>query len=154
MTPNTLAALAGEWPAVVERLWPPAPRSVGRARRFLVRSLDAWGLPHLAESAELVVSELVTNAVRHARPPYGHVICTRFERLECGVRIEVHDACDHKPELREASADEESGRGLGLVEVLTGGQWGVSGRNGPGKALWAVCAGDGTGDAPLAGVVR
>jgi hypothetical protein len=58
MTPNTLAALAGEWPAVVERLWPPAPRSVGRARRFLVRSLDAWGLPHLAESAELVVSEL------------------------------------------------------------------------------------------------
>jgi anti-sigma regulatory factor (Ser/Thr protein kinase) len=145
MTPPTPAALAEERPSVVERLWPPAPLTVGRARQFLARHLDAWGLQQLTDSAELVVSELVTNAVRHAHPPYGNVISTRFERLESGVRIEVHDANNSKPEPREASAEEESGRGLGLVDALTGGHWGVSDRTGPGKVVWA-CISD-TGDA-------
>ena len=144
MTPRTPVVLAGEGPSVVEKLWPPAPLSVGRARRFLVQHLEVWGLPQLADSAQLIVSELVTNAVVHAHPPYGTLIATRFERLECGVRIEVHDAGDTKPERRDASADEESGRGLGLVDALTGGHWGVSDRDGPGKMLWAVCADDGT----------
>jgi anti-sigma regulatory factor (Ser/Thr protein kinase) len=118
-------------------MWPPAPRSVGRARQFLARHLDAWGLPQLTDSAQVIVSELVTNAVRHAHPPYGNLIGTRFERLPSGVRIEVHDCNGSKPERREASAEEESGRGLALVDQLTGGQWGVSDRNGPGKLVWA-----------------
>jgi hypothetical protein len=42
-------------------------------------------------------------------------------------------------------ADAESGRGLALVDALTGGQWGVAGRVGVGKMVWAVCADDGTG---------
>jgi anti-sigma regulatory factor (Ser/Thr protein kinase) len=121
----------------VEKLWPPAPQSVGRARRFLAQHLDAWGLPHLTDSATVIVSELVTNAVRHAHPPYGNLIATRFERLPSGVRIEVHDCSGSKPERREASAEEETGRGLALVDTLTGGQWGVSDRDGPGKAVWA-----------------
>jgi hypothetical protein len=62
------------------------------------------------------------------------------ERLEHGVRIEVHDASERKPELQRASADEQSGRGLALVDALTDGQWGVSARQGPGKLVWAVCA--------------
>ncbi len=146
MTPGLRIPPAGpavKGPAVVERRWPPSPRSVGRARRFLARQLDAWGLPHLTDSAVLVVSELVTNAVTHAHPPYGHVISTRFVRLESGVRIEVHDAGGGTPERREAAPEEESGRGLDLVDVLTGGRWGVSGREGPGKSVWAVCAEDG-----------
>ena len=92
----------------------------------------------------MIVSELVTNAITHAHPPYGNLISTRFERLESGVRIEVHDSSDSKPERREASAEAESGRGLGLVDALTGGHWGVSDRNGPGKMVWAICADDGT----------
>jgi two-component sensor histidine kinase len=87
--------------------------------------------------------ELVTNSVRHAREPRGHVIRTRFERLGRGVRIEVHDADDAKPEQRDASGDEESGRGLALVEAVTGGRWGVSDREGIGKLVWALCAEDG-----------
>jgi two-component sensor histidine kinase len=84
--------------------------------------------------------ELVTNAVEHAHPPYGHLIATRLERLDCGVRIEVHDANDNKPERLDVSADDESGRGLALVDVLTSGRWGVSDREGSGKMVWAVCA--------------
>ena len=143
MTPPAPAALAEERPSVVERRWPPAPLSVGRARQFVAEHLDAWGLPQLTDNAQVIVSELVTNAITHAYPPYGNLIATRFERLASGVRIEVHDPSDSKPERREASAEAESGRGLGLVDVLTGGHWGVSDRNGPGKVVWAVCAEDG-----------
>jgi two-component sensor histidine kinase len=110
---------------------------------LLVTNLDAWGLAQLAGTAELIVSELVTNAVRHAREPRGRLIWTRFERFECGVRIEVHDASDCKPECREVSAEAEGGRGLVLVDSLTGGRWGVSSREGVGKMIWAVCADDG-----------
>ena len=149
MAPGTSAALAGECPAVVEKLWPSVACSVGGARGFVAAHLDAWGLSQLADSAVLVVSELVTNAVVHAQSPYETLIATRLERLECGVRIEVHDRSGSKPERRDASADDESGRGLALVDALTGGHWGVSDRDGPGKMLWAVCADDGA-----AGVLR
>lgn len=148
MTGGAPGALAEESPAVVAKTWPHGPRSVGRARRLLAQHLGAWGMPQLADAAEVVLSELVTNSVRHARSPQGHLIGTRFERLACGVRIEVHDANERKPERREASADAEFGRGLVLVDALTGGQWGVSDRDGPGKMLWAICADDGTTESP------
>jgi len=105
---------------------------------LLAVRLVGWGLPELVDSAELVVSELVTNAVAHAHPPYGGGITTRFERLASGVRIEVYDASDRRPERREASGDEVSGRGLVWVDALTGGRWGVSERDGPGKCVWPV----------------
>jgi anti-sigma regulatory factor (Ser/Thr protein kinase) len=142
MTIGTLAAHVDEHPAVVVKTWPRSFRTVTRARHLLSEHLDAWGLSHLADAAELVVSELVTNAVNHARSPRGHLIATRFERLESSVRIEVHDASERKPERQEASADAEFGRGLALVEALTSGQWGVSVREGPGKMVWAVCSDD------------
>jgi anti-sigma regulatory factor (Ser/Thr protein kinase) len=150
MAPPAPAVPAGECPSVAEKLWPPAPQSVHRARHFLAQHLDAWGLPHLTDSAQVIVSELLTNAVRYAHPPYGNVIATRFERLESGVRIEVHDAGDGKPERREASADEEDGRGLCLVDALTGGQWGVSDREGPGKIVWAEYSDSGDSAAEVA----
>ncbi|SFE08486.1 Histidine kinase-like ATPase domain-containing protein [Actinacidiphila alni] len=137
------AAVAEEPSSVVVRMWPHGPRSVGRARRLLVHHLAAWDLAHLTDTAELIVSELVTNSVNHAREPRGRLIATRFERVDSGVRIEVHDANDHKPERREALSDEESGRGLALVDALTDGRWGVSDRPGVGKLVWAVCAGGG-----------
>ncbi len=143
MTPPAPATLAAQ-PFSVLKMWPPAPQSVGRTRQFLAQYLDACGLPQLKDTAELVLSELVTNALNHAFPPYGHLIGTRIERLGSSVRIEVHDPSESKPEPRDASTYAESGRGLALVDALTGGCWGVSDREGgPGKLVWAVCAEDG-----------
>lgn len=65
----------------------------------------------------------------------------------------MHDANENRPELRQLSADAESGRGLALVDALTGGRWGVSGRAGVGKLVWAECATDG-GDRGASGEVR
>lgn len=135
-------------PGVVVRTWPHGPRSVARARHLLVSTLASWDLPHLADSAALVVSELVTNSVRHAKVPRGRLIRTRFERLGTGIRIEVHDAPGIRPELRSAAPDAESGRGLALVDVITSGQWGVSERGGVGKLVWAVCADAGAARGP------
>lgn len=106
---------------------------------MLLAQLGLWGLDVLADDAVLVVSELVTNAVAHAHPPYGQVIVTRFERLAHGVRIEVHDVGERMPEFRGGAPDDaESGRGLVLVDALTEGQWGVKHQEGPGKTVWAV----------------
>ncbi|WP_333766483.1 ATP-binding protein [Streptomyces sp. IBSBF 2435] len=113
---------------------------------MLACHLVAWGLPGLVDTAGLVVSELVTNALTHGCPD-GHVLRTKFEPVEGGVRIEVHDAGPGKPERSEAPADAESGRGLDLVDVLTGGDWGVSDRNGVGKTVWAVCLSTGVAGA-------
>lgn len=138
-----LTVLDGPW-AVAYR-WPGDDRCVGVARRLLRRHLGVWGMAALADTAELVLSELATNAVRHASGPDDRLIETWFERMPDGsLRIEVHDADESKPERQEASDYAESGRGLVLVEALTDGRWGVSDRERPGKMLWAVCAGNGT----------
>lgn len=128
--------------SLVVKRWPNTPGSVHKARHLLRRQLRAWDCPQLTDSAELVLSELVTNCVRHARIPSGRLIETRYERLPDGVRIEVHDAGDTKPERREPSTDDDSGRGLTLVDALTDGHWGVSARTGVGKLVWAVCTDD------------
>ncbi|MGC5344092.1 ATP-binding protein [Streptomyces sp. DT171] len=142
-THGASAVGVGPSPSVVVTAWPHSALSVGRARRLLAHHLEEWDLVHLADTAELVVSELVTNAVRHAGRPGGRLILTRFERVEGGVRIEVHDANDEEPSLRQVSPNEEAGRGLALVDAFTGGCWGVSDRDGLGKCVWAVCAENG-----------
>ncbi|WUH93800.1 ATP-binding protein [Streptomyces sp. NBC_00433] len=131
-------------PDVVARRWTQAPKNVQRARAELSRHLVQWGCPvEVIDSAAVVLSELFTNALRHAREPRGRHIETRFHRGEFSVRIEVHDANDAKPERREATDDDESGRGLELVDALTSGQWGISSRVGVGKMVWAICAYEG-----------
>ncbi|MFC4034053.1 ATP-binding protein [Streptomyces polygonati] len=135
-------------PVVVER-WAYNPQSVGEARHELRRALEAWGLDALAETAELVLSELLTNAVRHARPSLEGEIETRYERGEGGVRIEVHDANETWPLLQKPSEEGESGRGLALVDALTASRWGVSEREGAGKLVWAIVA-DAGADEPFA----
>lgn len=125
-------------PLVVSR-WPLSALAVRRARRELRGTLGEWGLEQLGEAAELVLSELMTNALRHARSPRGRLVETRYERVggSC-VRIEVHDANDRIPQMRRAADDDEGGRGLALVDALTGRRWGVSSRQGVGKLVWAV----------------
>lgn len=124
---------------IVARLWPRTPRSVGRARHELETALKGWGLEDLTDSAALVLSELFTNAVVHARVA-GRDVQTRYVRMAGGVRIEVHDAGEGRPEVRAAADDDEAGRGLALVNALAGpGHWGVGEREGVGKMVWAEC---------------
>ncbi|MCH0539091.1 ATP-binding protein [Streptomyces sp. MUM 203J] len=119
----------------VVRRWSRGPRCVGRARAELSSTLADWNLVTISDSALLVLSELLTNAVRHARVR-GREIETRFVRLAQGVRIEVHDASSVCPVRVAPSEDLFSGRGLLIVDALSG-RWGVSDRRGPGKAVWA-----------------
>ncbi|GAA2117425.1 ATP-binding protein [Streptomyces synnematoformans] len=105
------------------------------ARAQLRKALARWGMAELEFAAVVVLSELVTNAVVHARVPPGRGVLTRFVPLEDGVRIEVHDASDEWPVPRVP--DESGGYGLTLVDELSA-RWGVAERGGVGKCVWAV----------------
>jgi anti-sigma regulatory factor (Ser/Thr protein kinase) len=103
-------------------------------------------LTALTEPAAVVLSELMTNSVRHAKAP-GREIETRYERLVYGVRLEVHDASPEWPLAGKPGDDDEAGRGLLIVDALTHGQWGVSARAGIGKKVWASITTDPDGEA-------
>ena len=106
--------------------------SVAQARRLVVDLLDSWGLSELCDDARLVVSELLTNAALHARPP----IRMRLGRLPAGVRLEVSDGSAELPLLIRAGTDVMTGRGWTLVEALCR-EWGVD-PAGQGKVVWAT----------------
>ncbi|MFI1398473.1 ATP-binding protein [Streptomyces sp. NPDC020681] len=124
---------ANERPVV--RRWTRHPASVGRARTELRETLANWCLNAVEDVALVVLSELITNAVRHARVSPGREIETRYVRETDGVRIEVHDAADERPATR--APGESGGWGLGLVDELSD-RWGVDDRAGVGKSVWAV----------------
>ncbi|MGV9313274.1 ATP-binding protein [Streptomyces sp. NPDC003691] len=116
--------------------WSRHPRSVGRARLGLRKALAGWGLSEIEYSAAVVLSELVTNAVRHGGAP-GRQIETRCVRTTTGgLRIEVHDTGDGSPAPARPGPDAGGGRGLWLVAELAD-RWGVESRVGPGKYVWA-----------------
>lgn len=122
---------------------------VGTARRLLRRHLARRGVTGLADTAELILSELVTNALRHASTGEDSLIEPRLTCLPDGsLRIEVHDADPTRPEARVPDAAADSGRGLALVDALTGGRWGVGDRAGVGKVVRAECAPEGSADLP------
>lgn len=151
MAVGVVGQAGGARPVLVRR-WPCSARSVGMARRELQREMELSGLSQLAaEAAELVLSELLTNVVRHARNPRGRQMGVRWERTGTGVRLEVHDADVSLPVQREVDADAEAGRGLALVDALTQGRWGVEEREHRiGKLVWAVISNDGAEGKPAA----
>ncbi|MFD5272170.1 SpoIIE family protein phosphatase [Streptomyces sp. NPDC058335] len=109
--------------------FPADPTVVAEARDEVTRQLTEWGLDDLAFTTELVVSELVTNAIRYAGGPVG-VRLIREDVLVC----EVTDPSNTQPRLRRARSTEEGGRGLFLVAQLTT-RWGC--RYGQtGKTIW------------------
>lgn len=126
----------------VEWVLPRHPRSVGRFRLLLRRQTRAWWIPdEVAETAALLLSELTTNACRHAHASPGREIGARClvrdgDDAFRTLRVEVSDACDDLPKPRSASTCDESGRGLTLVEALADA-WDVSPRPyGIGKTVW------------------
>ncbi|MFH8927677.1 ATP-binding protein [Streptomyces pristinaespiralis] len=110
-----------------------------RSRAALHAVLGGWGVSQdVLESAELVLSELVTNALR-VRVPSDRQVGVRIARLlEDGLlRLEVSDAGSGRPEVRAPGDEETGGRGLLLVEALAH-RWGVEERaGGIGKTVWA-----------------
>lgn len=95
------------------------------------------GLPEESgETAALLLSELVTNALRHGSPP-GREIAVSLHRLDGLLRMEVEDAGDFLPRPRTPGLDDECGRGLALIAALSD-DWGVVPRRGPGKRVWVT----------------
>jgi anti-sigma regulatory factor (Ser/Thr protein kinase) len=111
---------------------------VGAARRTVRQKLIAWGLSaDLVDTAVLVLSELTTNALRHAHSAPGREIGVHVALSADCLRIEVSDAGTGHPRPRTAHADDESGRGLALVAALTT-RHGVRPRaGGIGTTVWA-----------------
>ncbi|MEH0551078.1 SpoIIE family protein phosphatase [Streptomyces sp. B21-101] len=122
---------------------PADPAVVARARKLVTAQLDAWNVQEASFVAELVVSELVTNAIRHAEPPI-ELRLLKGRHLIC----EVSDASSTAPHLRRARTYDEGGRGLLLVAQLSRG-WGTR-HNGTGKTIWAELALDSPESSPPA----
>ncbi|WP_330174697.1 ATP-binding protein [Streptomyces sp. NBC_01498] len=113
---------------------PRHPRSVGRAREALRGLVSLPG--ELGDTAALLLSELVTNALRHGSPP-GREIVVSVRRADGLLRLEVEDAGDTVPSPRTPELVDECGRGLALVVALAD-DWGVEPRRGPGKLVWVT----------------
>lgn len=132
MPQSTTRARRTGCPGYSETL-PRRPESAGAARDLARAALAVWGLDELADDGALVVSELVSNAVRHARSHSIRVTVTRPEtaRVYIGV-VDKSRAC---PEAREPCEEDESGRGLVLVGLLAD-DWGTDVLP-RGKRVWA-----------------
>ena len=108
-------------------------RAVGMARQATHEALASWEMAYLEETAVLLVSELVTNTVRHARTG-GSALMLRLETAGPWLRIEVHDADPSWPEPRTPDRLDASGFGFVLIEALAD-KWGVREAT-IGKAVW------------------
>ncbi|WP_066943959.1 ATP-binding protein [Streptomyces lushanensis] len=118
--------------------WSRHPRCVALARLELRKALAGWGLAELEDSALLVLSELLTNAGRHAQVVPEQIIETHYFRRPAGLRIEVHDGSPELPRRRPAGPEASGGRGLVLVDALAD-EWGVIEHGeGRGKTVWAA----------------
>jgi len=113
-------------------LLPPVPESAQASRQFVATTLGGWELSQLIDDVELIVSELVTNAVAYAREPIMLTLTARPST----VRVEVEDDSPAWPIPRNGSAKDEAGRGLVLVGAMSRA-WGVRAVDGIGKAVWA-----------------
>ncbi|MFB7504983.1 SpoIIE family protein phosphatase [Streptomyces broussonetiae] len=111
---------------------PPDPAIVGQARSLTSTQLAAWDLEELAFTTELIVSELVTNAIRYGRAPI-QLRLIRATTLVC----EVSDASSTSPHMRQAADTDENGRGLFMIAQMAD-RWGTR-HSLTGKTIWAEC---------------
>jgi anti-sigma regulatory factor (Ser/Thr protein kinase) len=121
----------------------PSPDAAGRARSFTRHTLASWGLGELADDAELVVTELLANAIRHAWPggervsPEAAALALWLLGDTDGLMCVVTDPSDTVPALRQPGPSGEDGRGLHIVHALSD-HWGWSALSQQGKAVWAI----------------
>jgi anti-sigma regulatory factor (Ser/Thr protein kinase) len=125
------------------------PSAVGLSRTLVHVTLKHWRLERLTDDAELVVSELVTNAVKatgmtEPKPSWFEqqslaTIHVRLTHLESAIVIEVWDRDEIPPKPTDAAVDAETGRGLAIVEALCV-RWDYFPAIGGGKVVWAELA--------------
>lgn len=130
--PDESAATAQRW-----ELWlKPLPKSVSDARRQTTATLSVWQVPDdTTETLVLIVSELVTNAIKHCDS--RHLVQLRLIDNVNSLQVEVDDPSPRRPRPVTASADAESGRGLPLVRAVAAG-FGTRRRWPFGKTVWAT----------------
>jgi len=114
------------------------PAHARHARHQARALLGAWDLSEHAELGELIVSELVTNAVCHGAGPIWMQLS-----FACGdLRVEVHDEGAGRPVRKHVGGDDECGRGLelldGLIELHGGERGVINDQAGPGKTVYVV----------------
>jgi anti-sigma regulatory factor (Ser/Thr protein kinase) len=109
---------------------PADPAAVATARSLAARRLSGWAMDDAVFSTELIVSELVTNAIRYAEPP----VQLRLIR-DRTLSVEVSDGSSAAPYLRHARTTDEGGRGLLLVSQFAQ-RWGTRYED-RGKTIWA-----------------
>ncbi|WP_415925212.1 ATP-binding protein [Streptomyces sp. ME19-01-6] len=117
---------------------PVSPRDAIRAkemRRIASARLGYWGLDALMEPAELVVSELITNALQHG---HGGTVDFSLSYADDTVRISVSDTSPRRPRKRCADPDSEGGRGLALVEWTAAEHGGAWGTTSDGRTTWCT----------------
>jgi len=120
----------GKQLAPFRRRLPAQPSSVGEARRLVRHSLASAGREDLVETAELLVSEVVTNALLHAGTPIDLAVFV----ADGGLRVEIGDGSPHFPSRRGYAPTAGTGRGLMLLQQMVD-DWGVV-PNPLGKTVW------------------
>ncbi|MFE1292535.1 SpoIIE family protein phosphatase [Streptomyces sp. NPDC058751] len=131
----------GEWDV------PDDPAAVSRIRAEATRMLESWGLGEAAFTMELILSELVTNAIRYGGSP----ISLRLLRDRDSLICEVADGTSTSPHLRRATLTDEGGRGLFLVAQMSR-RWGTRYTD-RGKIIWAEQALDAGSAGDLSGLL-
>jgi Histidine kinase-like ATPase domain len=142
-----------ETPAVTSRPLSPVPEEARTARQFVRELLTCWDLGYLSDDAELIIAELVVNAVRHGLRAAPQAVASRATgapgvagasalrlcllRRVGEVMLAVTDPSNEAPTPRAPGWTGESGRGLQIVGALSY-VWGWSPIEGRGKAVWAV----------------
>ncbi len=111
---------------------PAEVESVPRARHFVCTLLIDHRFLDLVEDVGLVVSELATNAIRHAKTPFT----VTLERADQSVLLTVTDGSPAPPVHRATDLLDTGGRGLSIVDLVSG-DWGVIRHRGEGKSVWA-----------------
>jgi anti-sigma regulatory factor (Ser/Thr protein kinase) len=135
----------GHWHLASRLELGPLPSAVPCARLHAKHIFREWGLAHVADDAELIVSELMTNALNAAKPPpERQPITLQLLASREYLLIQVWDALTAAPAPRPHAIDSETGRGLEIVTLLCD-QWGYYHPAQGGKVTWAALV---TGAAP------
>lgn len=110
------------------------PSSVGRGRRWTTRQAgDLGACTETQDVVELLVSEVLTNAVLHS--PAEASLHVQVDRVGDDVRVAICDTGDRVPAVRSATTDDLGGRGMSIVDVLARA-WGVERHASDGKCVW------------------
>jgi anti-sigma regulatory factor (Ser/Thr protein kinase) len=112
------------------RMFSREPESVRAARRFATDALRGTD-SEVLDAVELMVSELATNAIRHAKAAFELTV----GRAKGEIRVEVTDRTGGQPQMRSAGPEDPTGRGLQIVNLLSEA-WGVEHRADTGKTVW------------------